>query len=276
MSLRVVTIEGRYPTDVALGVIHAVLAAWYRSVGMSRVWKLFASLPQMKDILILDAVYSGNMTVLKHLHAADLDVLVFLHEVVTHSGCTSLAMDVAAQYGHLHVVRYLHERRTEGCSMWAMNGAAENGHLEVVHFLQLHRPESNLEWALEYAAADGRMDVAVLLSDLFGTDRECSTRAMDGAARNGHLAMVQYLHLNRRDGCTTGAMDWAATHGHVAIVQWLHANRTEGCTTSAMDMACGAKGHLELVKWLHAHRHEGCTTSAMDDAAANGKLEVVL
>ncbi|RHY60474.1 hypothetical protein DYB30_003024 [Aphanomyces astaci] len=294
MSLRVVTVEGRHPTDVAFAAIHDVMAAWYASVGHSRVWKLFASLPHMRDILILDAVYSGDVSVLELLHASDakllqsmahplldlaalngqLDVLAFLHLVVGHTGCTSLAMDVAAQYGHLEVVRFLHDHRTEGCSVWAMNGAAENGHLEVVTFLHTHRAESSLEWALEYAAADGRLAVAMYLSEALGTDDECSTRAMDGAARNGHLAMVQYLHHKRHDGCTTGAMDWAAGYGHLEVVQWLHANRREGCTTSAMDMA-SAKGHLEVVQWLHEHRSEGCTTSAMDDAAANGHLEIV-
>ncbi|RLO05582.1 hypothetical protein DYB28_015344, partial [Aphanomyces astaci] len=234
MSLRVVTVEGRHPTDVAFAVIHDVMAAWYASVGHSRVWKLFASLPHMRDILILDAVYSGDVSVLELLHASDAKLL----QSMAHP-----LLDLAALNGQLDVLAFL-------------------------HFV------SSLEWALEYAAADGRLAVAMYLSEALGTDDECSTRAMDGAARNGHLAMVQYLHHKRHDGCTTGAMDWAAGYGHLEVVQWLHANRREGCTTSAMDIA-SAKGHLEVVQWLHEQRSEGCTTSAMDDAAANGHLEIV-
>ena len=64
---------------------------------------------------------------------------------------------------------------------------------------------------------------------------EFTTDAMDWAALNGHLPMVQWLHQNRTEGCTTDAMDWAAMEGHLHVVQWLHENRTEGCTTDAMN-----------------------------------------
>jgi hypothetical protein len=94
-------------------------------------------------------------------------------------------------------------------------------------------------------------------------------RAMDYAARNGHLEIVKWLHTNyvgtghpeggmhenHTDGCTTYAMDWAAENGHLEIVIWLHENRTEGCTKYAMDMAA-SNGHLELVKFLNKNRAE--------------------
>ena len=43
--------------------------------------------------------------------------------------------------GHLEVVNFLHENRTEGCTERAMNWAAENGHLDVVKFLHENRTE---------------------------------------------------------------------------------------------------------------------------------------
>lgn len=39
------------------------------------------------------------------------------------------------------------------------------------------------------------------------------------------MELVKWLHLNRIEGCTTRAMDSAARSGHLELVQWLHAER---------------------------------------------------
>jgi hypothetical protein len=44
-------------------------------------------------------------------------------------------MDWAAENGHLQVVEWLHENRTEGCTTNAMDSATHNGHLHVVEWL---------------------------------------------------------------------------------------------------------------------------------------------
>jgi hypothetical protein len=54
------------------------------------------------------------------------------------------------------------------------------------------------------------------------------------AARNGHLALLEWLHRNRAEGCSEDAMDWAARNGHLEVVQWLHRYRAEGCSKDAM------------------------------------------
>jgi len=82
-------------------------------------------------------------------------------------GCTTWAMDWAAEKGHLEVVKFLHEHRTEGCTTNAMDWAAKNGHLEVVQFLHVHPIEG------------------------------CTSYAMDNAIRNWHLEVVQFLHEHR-------------------------------------------------------------------------------
>lgn len=86
-------------------------------------------------------------------------------------GCTSYAMDRAAENGHLRVLRWLHENRTEGCTIRAMNWASLHGHLEVVKWLHENRREG------------------------------CTEVAMDNAAKNGHLEVVKFLHFNRKEGC---------------------------------------------------------------------------
>ena len=54
------------------------------------------------------------------------------------------------------------------------------------------------------------------------------------------------LHENRSEGCTKYAMNLAAGNGHLHVVQWLHKNRTEGCTEDAMNLA-SENGHLHVV-----------------------------
>ena len=44
-----------------------------------------------------------------------------------------------AENGHLDVVKFLHENRTEGCTKYAMDYASRNGHLDVVKFLRKNR-----------------------------------------------------------------------------------------------------------------------------------------
>jgi ankyrin repeat protein len=65
-----------------------------------------------------------------------LQVVKFLHEKGSVGGKD--LMNKAASGGHLEIVRFLHNNRTEGCTNWAMTDAASNGHLDVVRFLIEH------------------------------------------------------------------------------------------------------------------------------------------
>lgn len=146
--------------------------------------------------------------------------------------CCEEAMDSAAEFGHLAVVQWLHEHRSEGCTTDAMDMAACNGHLDVVQWLHANRREG------------------------------CTTNAMDFAAQNGHLHVLQWLHEHRREGCTRSAMDNAATSGHLHVMQWLHIHRHEGCSKSALANACFA-GHYNVALWLLHFRRGDCRKEDM-------------
>ncbi|KAF4129994.1 Ankyrin repeats domain-containing protein [Phytophthora infestans] len=126
--------------------------------------------------------------------------------------------------------------------------------------------------AMDVAAGNGSVEMLQWL--LSKHPSKVTEDAMNRAACGGHLEMVQWLHRNRSEGCTEKAMDGAASKGHFDVVKWLHAHRSEGCTSAAMDEAAG-NGHLEVVQWLHANRNEGCTIKAMDGAARCGHLNVI-
>ncbi|TMW58952.1 hypothetical protein Poli38472_007097 [Pythium oligandrum] len=97
--------------------------------------------------------------------------------------------------------------------------------------------------------------------------------AMDEAAKQGRLDIVQKLHDDGSWPCTKLAMDWAAMNGHLDVVAWLSSARTEGCTTDAMDWAA-ANGHDKVVRWLCEKSMPG-TWHAMEYAALGGFLDVV-
>ncbi len=137
-----------------------------------------------------------------HLH-------VFLHNnqhLAARRG-SERAMDVAAENGHLHVVRWLHDNWTKGCSVLAMNSAAENGHLPVVRWLHDNRHEG------------------------------CSKDAMNLATINGHLDVVRWLHGNRDEGCPREAMYDAAWNDHWPVARWLHENCHENCHEECWKLA---------------------------------------
>ncbi|KAE9093729.1 hypothetical protein PF007_g18019 [Phytophthora fragariae] len=244
-----------------------------------------------KDLLLMLSAANGG-----HFHVARWVIEV----IEPHDGGTRIdtfpavvfAIHTAASHGHLEIAKFLREctKEVDASELEGLDGVVVIGSIEFVSGKTMRE-----------AAEKGCLDVVQWLYheyghdvDLFVNNDGTPTNAIDGAAGNGHLEVVQYLHgfpnssdlasRKRKRGdesairsvptCTEAAMNAAASHGHLAVVQWLHENRTEGCSTVAMDDAA-ASGHLRVLQWLHEHRTEGCTTAAMKNAARYGHLEVV-
>jgi ankyrin repeat protein len=255
------------------------------------MWRSVDSRPMRVSSKTMEkAVKNGDIDVVKWLYDEYQSEIDLCCCNIADDATDASAMDVAAKYGHLEVLQYLHElqvcincaaktqRRQDNkrpkpeCTLAAMDCAAGNGHLEVVQWLQQNRSEGCTTRAMDAAATGGHLNVVRWLGKY--RSEGCTVAAMDGAIRNGHLEVVKWLHRHGSEGCSTRAMDKAAMNGHVDVVKWLHQNRIEGCTTAAMDGAA-AQGFLNVVRWLHYNRSEGCTQQAMDKAANNGHLQVV-
>ncbi|ETI50794.1 hypothetical protein F443_05726 [Phytophthora nicotianae P1569] len=174
-----------------------------------------------------------------------------------------------ARHGELEHLQWMHENCSGDLSTEEMDGAATNGNLNVVEWLH----EAPFRGSISTRSSTDR-GTNVMQCWSWRQSGKCTTAAMDGAAMNGHLNVVKWLHKNREEGCTTSAMDLAAQNGHFNVVSWLHCNRGEGCTPAAIDGAA-SNGFLLVVSWLKEHRSEGCTSAAMINAASNGFLEVV-
>jgi hypothetical protein len=54
--------------------------------------------------------------------------------------------DWASRNEHLHVVKWLHENRTEGCTTWALNYDHRYAHLEIKEWLLENRTEVCNNW----------------------------------------------------------------------------------------------------------------------------------
>ncbi|EQC32775.1 hypothetical protein SDRG_09747 [Saprolegnia diclina VS20] len=269
------------------------------SAPMENLWlDELAPFLQAKETLATAAALGGHLGLLQYLvYEKGVDVAGMANFTV---GSSHLIMDRVASYGHLSVLRFLHEMECSGISSKALEGAMRKHHLDTIAFLFKHYPHLETpEKATLYAARFGHlgllrylittrhapcpphvMDLAAfkghrhIVNFLHKQKASCTPMAMDAAACAGHLEIVKFLHFNRTEGCTTLAFDAAAIHGNRPLLDFLIQHRREGGSTLAMDGAA-YKGNEAMVRFLHKHRHEGCTTRAIDFAADQGHLSIV-
>lgn len=74
---------------------------------------------------------------------------------------------IAASWGRLNIIEYLHSVDTPGCTPWAIDWAAEHGHLLVVKFLFLNRGQ------------------------------KCTVNGFKGALNNNHMETVEFIFDNQ-------------------------------------------------------------------------------
>ncbi|GLE09006.1 hypothetical protein PINS_up020481 [Pythium insidiosum] len=173
-----------------------------------------------------------SLTLVRACEEGDLETVKYL--LSKGEGFLKTAMKEAVCNGHLEIVKYLHENtqdvHTVASRVVAMNYASAERPPRHPQVSPRERARSRLpqrsRWTALPCAATSTSCGSCTSTDA----RACTTKAMDQAAANGHLAVVEYLHANRMEGCTTAAMDYAALRNHLDIVRFLHANRSEGCT----------------------------------------------
>ncbi|ETP01919.1 hypothetical protein F441_20915, partial [Phytophthora nicotianae CJ01A1] len=214
-------------------------------------------------------------------------------------GEAGLAIDIGAVNGHLEVAKYL---RARAASPSDSLQRAQVGFKQVRQLQEISRECGGVLDAvavcgrtIALAVSNGHLDVVTWLVAEYGADSDTNLFdyeesltsseifAMDGAAMNGHLDVVRYLHelrISRKPrpkkrkrnevAPLTHAMDAASAHGHLNVVRWLWENRPEGCTTAAEDAA--AHGRLDVVRYLDSCG-TNCTDAAMDTATSSGHLQ---
>ncbi|DBA05222.1 TPA: LOW QUALITY PROTEIN: hypothetical protein N0F65_005072, partial [Lagenidium giganteum] len=255
-----------------------------------------------------EAAKNGHFEVLQYLHgkvdhsAADavlfaaaaetgrLDIVQFLEERRPPS---STEAAIAAKFGHLALVRYLHDHGIGGCTKMAMDAAATNGHLEVVSFLHHNRQEGCTTVAIDEAAIRGHATVVKFL--LEHRDEGCTNSALERTAKNGHLGALQLLYkyltkksasdgtVNDTNRCMRDAFVAAACNGHVNVVMWLleevptMIDDVSTSTLAAWSPLCKivTANQLPVLQLLQQRQQMHYKDIAIAEAAARGHLDVI-
>ncbi|KAE8973291.1 hypothetical protein PR003_g27576 [Phytophthora rubi] len=118
----------------------------------------------------------------------------------------------------------------------------------------------------------------------FGAFVPWTTRAMDGAAARGRLAIVQRLVATRSEGCSAQAFIGAAANGHLEVLQWLRQQEPYADLYNASDCLTAAAegGQVDAVRTIRRERervgyfYQGeFVGPAMKAAANRGDVDVL-
>ncbi|KAF0692678.1 Aste57867_16263 [Aphanomyces stellatus] len=271
-------------------------------------------LHSLHDILDLASVPGNLIDVAATVN--NLEAAVYLDQV-GHGGSTSTAMHWACCFGNASMVQLLHQRQGLTLEFEALDLALLHGHMDVVAYIDQHgSPETfvfdgdeifvrEVEDELDgnghldavkyfhsrgysdfgahafYAATKGRFDVVQWLFDK--TDVEFSYQHLEWAARNGHLAIVEFFIAHRcikrkvpnhSYQVTPYALHAASANGHLNIVKCLVDHQIDHGIGGAVDLA-SINGHLDIIEWLVANHVERCTSMTANKAAEHGHVHVI-
>jgi ankyrin repeat protein len=213
-------------------------------------------------------------------------------------------MSLAAENGHLNVVKFLYKERQDKYKDDDMEKAFEmasyNNHIKVVKFLfvNYYKPEylqiicavknGNLEivkWLYKKGLLLNRNqpntaaenDHLEIVKWIYGVDDgivkgEVTPEGADLTAENNHLDMIKFLKDKGVEASNVG-VNGAAQNNHLEMVMF-HSTENDTIATSNGVNRAAYKGYMEMVKYLYSKGVEADDWVA-DYAANNGHLEMV-
>ncbi|CAK4080983.1 unnamed protein product [Aphanomyces euteiches] len=144
--------------------------------------------------------------------------------------------------------------------------------VEVAKYLQKHGivfSSLHLEIVIDCAKADDYSDHFEVVKYLH---KNCpsiifKTQAMDIAARNGLLDIVDFLHKNGTEGCTPAAMEYAVRCEHLQVVKYLSKHCSECASIDLLHEI--AHAHVDVLS-MDPYARESLSPSAFDVLRALG------
>ncbi|RLN47122.1 hypothetical protein BBJ28_00016617 [Nothophytophthora sp. Chile5] len=261
--------------------------AWAFTVSLREA----ASLGDLEVVKWLFAHFPGCTAEVKVVEAAaeagHLHILQFLH-----------ANSTAVSYEYANQDRQHEANAGMGFGsaitvFWGCNDmtlAAQNGHLEIVRWLYEHSNTSNAHRDTEYALSTALRfnDLAFvdrLLAPIPPDDTNFIAQAAVQLAGSGHLELILPLHERLRS-IQWGSYYWksaleaACRHGHLNAVkllleQWPGTKNYSGTTWMRALRDAITGGHLEVVQYLAERINTRLLTSVMSFAVSMGHLSVV-
>jgi len=197
---------------------------------------------------------------------------------------TDDAVDFASANNHPAVLDWWKESDLEfKYSNNAVDWASENGHVTVLDWWRksTDRTFSNLPVVMAQAPSQGtRWSKNSFLresSDISYLLMKYSTAAIDGAAKNGHIAVIDWWNKSSLSVMyTKNAINWASANGHLLVLVYLKNHVTDfKYSKSAMNKA-SANGHVCILRWWKASGLKlKYSITAIRDATKNGHTDVL-
>lgn len=132
-------------------------------------------------------------------------------------------MGHAARQGHLEIVRWLYERRSEGHTTTAMESASCAAHFHVVRWLHEHCGEPLVEDTPCAAVSEGGVGtVQWVLANI--KTLELSPHPAEIAVGSGDFEVTMALHSDGRSAFTKSCLTSAYWEDRFEILQWLMRN----------------------------------------------------
>ncbi|EFA81161.1 hypothetical protein PPL_05998 [Heterostelium album PN500] len=217
------------------GAIEASMTELFKDGPLDVIQFLLCNGYRVGSAAIDNAAGYGNLELVKWIHSN------------TTEAFTTRAMDLAAEKNHLEVVKFLHYNRTEGCTMQAVNRASLFGHCEMIDFLLQNRTEG---FDRDAYSQSFLFPAAIESLYRFNPNIDFSTScSLDKASMVGSLEVVIFLDSKTNCKCTTQALDEAASFGFLRVVEYLLIHRKEGFTRKALVQS-EQKGYQHIFKLL--------------------------
>jgi hypothetical protein len=230
-----------------------------------------------KSQFLKEAAESGNLT-------GVIYIIENNHEI--EGAEYTSALQLAAENGHLDIVKYMAERAVEHDVDLRINFqpllvSAANGHLPIVRYLvEEHNADIHVfnNLILILSASDGHIHVVRYLVGRGADINVDNGFVFTIAAQNGYLDIMKFLigeGINIKKNHYNEALQWAAENGHLPIVKFLieeceadiHANNDGALRLSAEH------GNSDIVEYLVDRYTDNNITGIMNDSGYIYKLE---
>ena len=172
----------------------------------------------------------------------------------------------AAENGHLHILKFLHEEKGVPINADTAYSAAKNGHTHCLKYLIEDKNCPVNEWACTWAAKQGHLECLRYLHEHGAPWDEFTCHSASG---NGHGECLKYAFEN---GCVMNefTINYACERNHIETLRFARDNGCPWDSYAAADAA--AHGNIECLKYC---LENGCPTDVNTTrrAAGSGHLD---
>lgn len=171
-------------------------------------------LPDILNKMGIEMAMHGHMNGLLLMEKRGADV--FAHY--------NLALQLASEGGHLTIVKYIMEKRTNDRDLphIVLRYACKNGHLPIIKYI-IEKRLNDIQPVLYFASSNGHLSVVKYSVEQGANIHHEQDLALRIASQNGHLSVVKYLTEQGGDiyACHKYGLRMAREYKHSDVVEFL-------------------------------------------------------